>query len=142
MGSDISSPALAVARENAANLGARVTYIHSDLFSGLKDRRFDVIVSNPPYIPTGDCRDLQPEVLREPVLALDGGSDGLDFYRRICSEAPSYLNPNGVLAFETGCDQTEKVAELLRTAGFEQIEILRDMSHLPRMVLARWGREV
>lgn len=141
-GSDLSAPALDVARENAESLGAPVTYVQGDLFSALTGRRFDVIVSNPPYIPTEDCRCLQPEVLREPLLALDGGSDGLDFYRRICSEARAHLNGNGLLAFETGFDQTESVAALLRDAGFEQIEILRDMSHLPRMVLARWGREV
>ena len=85
---DISSDALALARENAFHLHARVEFIKSDLLAGVQGRRFDMIVSNPPYLTAEDMENLQSEVRREPALALFGGADGLDFYRRIIAAAP------------------------------------------------------
>ena len=94
---DISADALAVARQNIADTGARVTLRQGDLFAAAAGERFDIIVSNPPYITAEEMADLQPEVCREPALALYGGLDGLDFYRRIAREAPDYLLPGGWL---------------------------------------------
>ena len=99
---DVSVDALCVARENARALGVDVRMAQSDLFAALPGERFDVIVSNPPYIETGELEGLQREVRREPRLALDGGADGLDFYRRIVRELPAHLMPGGTALFEVG----------------------------------------
>lgn len=141
LGADLSEKALAVSRLNAGKLQASVAFLQSDLFAGVPDESFDAIVSNPPYIPTEDCKHLQEEVLFEPHMALDGGTDGLDFYRRIIQEAPRRLKKNGLLAFETQFDQPEIVAGLLREAGFENITTKEDMSHMPRMVFAVYTKE-
>ena len=99
-----------------------------------------MIVSNPPYIPTGDLAGLQEEVKREPVLALDGGEDGLSFYRRIAREAPAHLTENGVLLLEIGCDQAEAVRALLKDAGFAAPQVVRDTAGRDRVVIARIQR--
>lgn len=133
---DISADALAVARKNIADTGARVTLRQGDLFAAVAGERFDIIVSNPPYITAEEMADLQPEVRREPALALYGGSDGLDFYRRIAREAPDYLSPGGWLLLEIGSAQAEAVSALL-AERFEALAVYPDMQGLPRAVAAR-----
>lgn len=137
---DISKDALEVARLNAERLGVgpRVTLRVGDLFRGLpEDARFDVIVSNPPYVATGELAGLQREVQREPKLALDGGDDGLDLVRRLVAEAPGWLRPGGHLAMEIGENQGPATLALLRSAGFEDARIVRDLERHDRFA---WGR--
>ncbi len=109
-----------------------------DLFSALpQDSRYDVIVSNPPYIPSSVIEGLQPEVRdHEPRMALDGEEDGLAFYRRIAAQAPDWLNPGGAVYLEIGCDQAEAVRELLAAAGLIDIEVFKDLPGLDRVVRA------
>lgn len=133
---DISPDALSLAKENARRLHARVEFIESDLLAGVKGRRFDMIVSNPPYLTADDMDNLQSEVRREPALALFGGKDGLDFYRRIIDAAPSALNPGGRIVFEVGAGQAGDVASLMEHE-FERIEICRDINGAERIVCAR-----
>lgn len=118
---DVSSEALAVARGNAEKNGVAVNFFEGSLFEPFAGRRFDMIVSNPPYIPASDLATLQQEVRGfEPLSALDGGADGLDFYRRITAEAPAHLTPGGWLLFEVGIGQAPEVLELLCAGGFSQ----------------------
>lgn len=140
VGADISEAALEVARENAERLlGAEktadtVTFIHSDLFENISGR-FDVIVSNPPYIRSAVIPTLQPEVRDyEPMQALDGTASGLYFYERIVSESRIYLVRGGRLYFEIGHDQGGEVSELMRTAGFVEIAVVKDYAGLDRVV--------
>ena len=116
-------------------------FVQGDLWEPLEGKRFDLILSNPPYIPTSDCDTLQPEVMREPRMALDGGADGLDFYRRIASEALDHLKPGGMIAVELGVGEAEAVAELFRSAGLAEVEIRRDLYGIARMVGARRRKE-
>lgn len=132
---DLSPDALAVTAKNAELLGASVTLHQGDLFAAVPTIAFDVIVSNPPYIPSADCLTLQEEVRREPMMALDGGTDGLNFYRRIASDAPKFLCPGGVLLLEVGFDQAEAVMALL--ADFADVQAHEDYQHIPRMIEAR-----
>lgn len=134
---DLSSDALAVTRFNAAALSAAVTLHQGDLLAAVDGLAFHVIVSNPPYIPSADCLTLQREVLQEPLMALDGGADGLDFYRRIAAEAPARLVPGGVLLLEVGHDQAEAVSAMLEHAGFRDVRAHEDYQHIPRMIEAR-----
>jgi release factor glutamine methyltransferase len=116
---DISGEALAVARENAEKNDAPVQFFQGALFEPFPGRRFDMIVSNPPYIPAVELATLQQEVRGfEPMSALDGGADGLDFYRQITQDAPEHLNPGGWLLFEVGAGQAPDVLGLLRASGF------------------------
>lgn len=134
--SDISDDALSLARENAEVAGANVSFIKSDAFSEITDK-FSVIVSNPPYIKSGDIASLDETVKNyEPVLALDGGVDGLDFYRIIAKEAPAYLFSGGVLFLEVGENQAELVKSLLIENGFSSIEIRSDVCGVQRMIKA------
>ena len=110
---DVSETALAIAEGNARANGAQVRFVPSDCFAALAGERFDLIVSNPPYIDRQEMQALMPEVRREPELALYGGEDGLDFYRRISREAGAYLNPGGALLFEIGWKQKDAVSALL-----------------------------
>ena len=125
---DISPDALEVAEENGRRLGGNVHFVESDLFSALDPgKAYDVIESNPPYIPTEVIEGLEPEVRDyEPRMALDGSGDGLAFYRRLAAESPSHLKPGGRLYLEIGWDQGESVEDLLRENGFEDIEVVRD----------------
>ena len=137
--SDISKDALEVARQNAEQLGIsdRVTFVQGDLFDELGQGGFDLIVSNPPYIRTDVIETLDAEVKdHEPVLALDGGTDGLDIYRRIAEEAPGYLKEGGCLMMEIGFDQAEEVAELLKE-GFDDVQVMKDLAGLDRIVSAK-----
>ena len=138
VGVDISVGALTVARENAQKIGVleRCGFIRSDVFSKVPlDKKFDIIVSNPPYIPAADIATLAQDVQQEPRGALDGGEDGLDFYRQITAKAQEHLVEDGLLAFEIGYDQGEAVAALCRQAGFTTTIVLKDYADLDRMVL-------
>ena len=133
---DLSADALEVTALNATRLGLQVSLRQCDLTEGLSGCSFDCVVSNPPYIPSAACGLLQPEVLREPVSALDGGTDGLDFYRRIVTEVPKILRPGGLLLMELGYGEADQVAGLLVSAGFSRTEIRKDFGGIPRMILA------
>lgn len=137
--SDLSSGALAVAVANAAVMGLteRVRFFEGDLFAPLPaGARFEVIVSNPPYIRTSELATLQREVLREPRAALDGGDDGLAIIRRIADEAHTWLVPGGRLALEIGDDEGEAVKTLLTRAGYHDVKIEQDYARLDRLALA------
>lgn len=135
---DLSADAIAVTRENADRLHARITLHQGDLFAALSaPMPFDVIVSNPPYIPAADCLHLQEEVRREPMMALDGGADGYGFYRRIAKEAPRFLRAGGTLLMEVGHNQAEGVMRLCRAAGLTPVAVHEDYQHIPRIVEAR-----
>lgn len=110
---DISEKALDVASKNAQRLEAKVRFIKSDLFKNLKNMKFDIIVSNPPYIKKEDIKFLSEDVQKEPQIALDGGYDGLDFYRKISKQAIDYLKFGSFLCFEIGYDQKEEVTEII-----------------------------
>lgn len=136
IGADVSEEALKVARENGRRLEVPVTWIQSDLFAKIpEEEKYDVIVSNPPYIETAVIDTLQEEVrFHDPYIALDGKEDGLYFYRRIISEAGKYLKPQGKLMFEIGCEQAKAVEELMKNAGYEQITVKKDLAGLDRVV--------
>jgi release factor glutamine methyltransferase len=145
--SDISEGALEVANYNAETNGAHVTFLKSDMFQGVDgDIKYDVIVSNPPYIPDAQVDALDEEVRNnEPRLALAGDADGLYFYRKIAREAGGYLKDGGRLFLEIGCDQGEAVSMLLRDAQayrghYENIEITKDLAGLDRVISAIWRR--
>lgn len=137
VGVDISSAALAVAKENANKLlpeEKRPVFVESNLFEAVEGT-FDIIVSNPPYIRTKVIETLMPEVKDfEPMQALDGYEDGLYFYRRIVEEAGGYLNKDGRLYFEIGHDQGIEVSELMKSAGYEQVRVIKDYAGLDRVV--------
>lgn len=135
---DLSAGALEVARANAAALGAAVDLLEGDLYAPLPaGARFDVIVSNPPYVPTGELAGLMREVQREPRLALDGGPDGLEVLRRVVAEAPRWLAPGGALLLEMHESHLEPLPALCRAAGFASAEAVRDLAGLPRLTVAR-----
>lgn len=160
VGTDLSPQALAVARENYERLltarpEMRARFLEGDLFTALESgkesdhaatgerdlsrKRFDIIISNPPYIETGVIDTLMPEVREhEPLTALDGGADGLVFYRRIVKEAGACLNGGGMLFFEIGCGQAEAVCGLMAEAGFCEIQVVRDFAGLDRVVYGNW----
>lgn len=138
---DLSEKALEVAKRNAQKLQKKCTFIHSDLFENINGR-FDVIVSNPPYIATKEIEALEPEVrIHEPMMALDGMEDGVFFYRKIVSESVDYLNPDGWLMFEIGYDQGEAVSYMMEAAGFVQIEVIEDLAGLDRVVIGKLAQE-
>ncbi len=133
---DISPDALAVARKNISETGAAVQLLEGDLFAPVARERFDLILSNPPYVTAQEMAFLQPEVQREPALALYGGEDGLDFYRRIVREAPGHLHPGGWLLLEIGTHQAEAVNALMQN-DFEMLSVYPDMQGLPRAAAGR-----
>jgi len=135
---DVSGEALEVARANAGRLGAVVEFAHGDLWSAVHAAdRFDVVVSNPPYVPTGELAGLSREVRREPCIALDGGPDGLDVLRRIVAGAPAHLRPGGALLVEMHESHAERVPALCLEAGFESAVARKDLAGLPRYTVAR-----
>lgn len=128
---DISPDCLALARENAALNGVSGKFLLTDMFSDISDS-FDLICVNPPYIPTSELASLQTEVKREPVLALDGGADGLDFYRSIARDYATHISPGGALLMEVGAGQAADVAEM-----FSKAEIIKDICGIERVVAVR-----
>lgn len=140
VGVDISDKALDVAKKNKCNLGTdNIDFVQSDLFAALgEDRIYDIIVSNPPYIPTKVIEGLQDEVrLHDPMLALDGTEDGLMFYRRITDKAGDYLKPDGYLCYEIGAEQAADVSDIMKQAGFKDIAVVKDLAGLDRVVIGR-----
>lgn len=139
VGADISTEALLVARENAERLKVmdRIGFMRSDCFSRIPvEKKFDIIVANPPYVPTGIIATLAQDVQKEPRLALDGGADGLDFYRRITMDAAAHLAPHGLLAYEVGEGQDSAVEELCLAHGFKHTKVRADYAGIGRMVFA------
>lgn len=133
---DLSPAALAVAKSNGERLGLadRAEFRLGDLYAPV-DGLFDAILSNPPYIPVRDMEGLSPEVKQEPEMALVGGADGLDFYRRLIDDAPRYLKEGGIVLFEVGIHQAQAVAELGKRRGFSAQRILPDYAGIDRVVV-------
>ena len=133
--SDISAAALQVARQNSLANGVKIRFFCSNMFQKLAGDQFHLIVSNPPYIPKKDLPCLQQEIKNyEPVLALDGGRDGLDFYRIVAREAHSYLHPGGMVCLELGDGQDRRVSNLFK--GSYQVELRKDFNGVPRFLFA------
>jgi release factor glutamine methyltransferase len=145
---DISASALAVAAENEKRLRSlpretepigRVAWLESDLFARVAGQ-YDIIVTNPPYIPTAEIAGLMPEVRdHEPALALDGHADGLHYYRRIIDQSSQYIAPYGHIFLETAPEQAATVAGMLKNGGYKDIEIIKDLSARDRVVCATKG---
>lgn len=139
---DISNDALAIAKKNAKRnaVDGKIKFIKSDLYSSLPDEaEFDFIISNPPYIRSKDIEKLQEEVQKEPLIALDGGKDGLLFYRRIIKDAGKYLKADGYIAFEVGYNQAGEVKDLLKNANFFNLEVIKDLQGIDRVVIGKRG---
>lgn len=136
---DISDKALEVAEYNCKKLSCtNVDLIQSNLFDKIENK-FEMITSNPPYIPTKVIEGLEPEVKDfEPMLALDGSEDGLEFYRRLAIESKNYLVQGGSLLMEIGCEQANDVMHLLEVNGYSEISVIKDLANLDRVVKARW----
>lgn len=135
--SDISPKALEIAKKNAEKHRTKIEFLESDMFEKI-NQKFDIIVSNPPYIETKTIESLSPEVKNEPQIALDGGEDGLKFYRVLARKAKDYLEENGVLAVEIGYNQRESVLEIFRNAGFCDIYAKQDLAGKDRIVVGKW----
>ncbi|MGN1099719.1 MAG: peptide chain release factor N(5)-glutamine methyltransferase, partial [Christensenellales bacterium] len=131
--SDVSSDALDVAKKNAEENGADIGFVQSDMFENVVGK-YDIIVSNPPYIPTSDIGKLSAEVKKEPVIALDGGRDGLDYYRIIAEKAKEHLAEGGTLLLEVGIGQAESVAKLL--GDYRNVEVRKDYNNIDRIIIA------
>lgn len=135
-GADISPKALEVAEKNAKALGIKARFVQSDLFEKI-DEKFEIIVSNPPYIASEEIKTLMDEVREhEPLNALDGKEDGLYFYCKIVKESKNFLKGGGMLFFEIGCIQAEAVSAMMQEAGFSEVQIVKDFAGLDRVV---WG---
>ena len=132
--SDISEDALDVAKKNSIQNNVEISFIKSNLFDEINEK-FDIIVSNPPYIESNAIEGLSNEVKNEPKIALDGGKDGLDFYRKIIKEAPNFLNKIGVLALEIGYNQKDAVEKMLKTYKYKNIQIKKDLSNIDRVII-------
>ena len=136
--SDISTKAVEVAKKNAENNNAAINFILSDMFENIKEDNFDIIVSNPPYIETETILSLSKEVQKEPHLALDGGKDGLDFYRIIANEAYQHIKNNGFVLLEIGYNQKEKVTSLLKQCNkYVDLECVKDLNSKDRVIKGR-----
>lgn len=138
---EVSTEALAVARQNAARNGVieRIQFVGGDGFAALPDAaRFDLIISNPPYIPTAEIASLQPEVRdHDPRGALDGGSDGLDFYRRLASQAAGFLKPGGKIMVELGDGQASAARQIFEAEKWIVEAVMEDYTQRPRILIAR-----
>ncbi|HPJ02374.1 MAG TPA: peptide chain release factor N(5)-glutamine methyltransferase [Candidatus Limiplasma sp.] len=133
---DLSPAALSVAQDNAKRNGAAITFLQGDLMEPLQGKTFDCILSNPPYIKAGDLHALQPEVRREPRMALDGGQDGLTFYRRLAQDAHRCLKRGGILFAELGDGQAQAVSGLFEASGFTGVRVHNDLFGKPRVLEA------
>lgn len=132
---DVSDKAIELAKENAALNGAEIEFVTGDLFAPVENKKFDVILTNPPYIKSADIETLQTEVKDfEPKLALDGGEDGLDFYKRIFAEAQNYLNASGVIIAECGAGQAEEIKRI--AAGKFSVSVVKDYENIDRIIVA------
>ena len=139
VGVDLSKKALAVAEENAGSLGLTAEFVQGDLFEPVTGK-FEIIVSNPPYIPSNVIPTLMEEVREhDPLMALDGKEDGLYFYREIIGQASEYLYPGGMLFLEIGCEQAEAVTELMKNAGYRDVTVCKDLAGHDRVVSGRYG---
>lgn len=137
---DISPEALKVALENARSNNVDIDFFQGDLFGtcNLTPITYDLIISNPPYIRSSEIKKLQPEVQYEPPIALDGGKEGLDFYKRIINDTPRYLKKKGFLILEIGFDQKDDLKKNLQNSGyFEIIEVIKDYNNIDRVVVAK-----
>ncbi|MFZ0337921.1 MAG: peptide chain release factor N(5)-glutamine methyltransferase [Terracidiphilus sp.] len=137
---DISTAALAVAKDNAARNGVadRMRFLEGDLLGPVKGEQFDIVVSNPPYVPESDRNTLHEEVRDyEPAQALFAGEDGLDIYRRLIPAAFGAIVPGGFVALEIGYGQQETIRALLKGAGFDSVEFIDDLQSIPRVAVAR-----
>ncbi|MCR1850819.1 peptide chain release factor N(5)-glutamine methyltransferase [Paraclostridium sordellii] len=137
---DISDKALSIGKKNAVNneVDDKIEFIKSDVFTGIKDRnlKLDIIVSNPPYIKKEDIKTLHTQVKDyEPYIALEGGEDGLDFYRIITEKSLKYLKSNGILAFEVGHDQADDVCTIMENHGYKKIYTKKDLQGIDRVVI-------
>ena len=138
--SDVSDKALEIARNNASLNNVRINFLQSDLFSnhGLRTADYGLIISNPPYIPGAQIHELAAEISYEPAIALDGGEDGLDFYRRIINEAPARMRDGGFLIMEMGFNQCENIKKIFSLyPELEIIEVVRDYSNIERVIVAK-----
>jgi release factor glutamine methyltransferase len=138
---DISAKALAVAKKNASKLGVHIAFVESDWFSTLENERFDLIVSNPPYVAHGDPHLTQGDLRFEPIAALtdnEPNQGGLACIRRIIDDAPKHLNGEGWLLFEHGYDQADACRELLAARGFVELMCAHDLAGIPRVSGGRW----
>lgn len=138
VGTDISKKALEIAKKNALQNEVQVSFIESNLWENVQDNDWDVIVSNPPYIETSVIKTLQKEVQKEPRIALDGGEDGLNFYRQIIAGTLGCLKTRGILALEIGYNEAEKVTKMLKKSEiYDRIEVIKDLGGNDRVVVAR-----
>ena len=136
--SDISKEAIKIAEENSIRNSANVMFFESDLFEKISELyKFDIIASNPPYIEKEVIKTLSEEVKKEPLIALDGGEDGLDFYNKIAQDAKIYLNKNGYLVFEIGYNQKEEVKKILIENGYKNIYSRKDLGGNDRIVVGQ-----
>ena len=139
IGADLSKKALKVAEENAGSLGLTAEFVQGDLFEPVTGK-FEIIVSNPPYIPSNVIPTLMEEVREhDPLMALDGKEDGLYFYREITGKASEYLYPGGMLFLEIGCEQAGAVTELMKNVGYRDVTVCKDLAGLDRVVSGRYG---
>ena len=133
--SDISKKALNIARLNAKNNDTEIQFIESNMFENIKNLKFDIIVSNPPYIETDDIINLPKDVQNEPILALDGGLDGLTYYKIIRDNGYSFLKNNGKILIEIGYNQNNRVVNLFKeNRNYKNIEIYKDLSNIDRVI--------
>lgn len=138
VGVDLSEDALAIAKENGERLEEEAEWVCSDMLKALPKQTFELIVSNPPYIPTQVIPTLMEEVKsHEPYMALDGKEDGLYFYRKLVEQCPDYLAKEGMLLVEIGYDQAEAVSKLFSEAGFTDVTVMKDLAGLDRVVVGR-----
>ena len=139
IGYDISKQAINVAKENAKFNEVPAVFERSDLFEDVVENDFDMIVSNPPYIPTDVVATLMPEVSQfEPREALDGKGDGLYFYSKILEQCKNYMKPDGYILFEIGCEQGDAVSTMMRLAGFSEVRVIKDLARNDRVVMGHF----
>lgn len=132
---DISAKALDVAKENAKMHKVKIEFLESDLFQKIEEKNFDIIVSNPPYITKKDMENIAEEVKKEPQIALYGGIDGLDFYKKIADKSKQYLKSGGQIFFEIGYNQEEKVKTILKENHFKNIKSIKDLQGIIRVII-------